>query len=106
MKNTKEPALAEYPFAEELITDVRGHVSKIVLAIPAYRKLLDAIEDAGLYRAMQKTRKEKDLTKDEALTILSSPPFCIAERSIVSFPDDALVRRPKSRESSEFCRSF
>jgi len=69
IKVPKEASLAEYPFARELITDVRGKVSKIVLDVPAYWRLLDAVEDAGLYRAMLRTKNEKALTREQALTV-------------------------------------
>jgi RelB Antitoxin alpha helical domain len=57
----------EYPFVQELVTDIKGQVRKVVLQFEDYQKLLEAIEDEGLYRAMQETIGEKPLTLAEAL---------------------------------------
>jgi hypothetical protein len=39
----------EYPYVQELVTDVQGQVRKVVLQFEDYQKLLEAIEDEGLY---------------------------------------------------------
>jgi RelB Antitoxin alpha helical domain len=57
----------EYPFVQELITDKQGQVLKVVLEFEAYQRLLDAIEDEGLYRAMQAVKGETSLNRNEAL---------------------------------------
>ncbi|MGF2039451.1 MAG: hypothetical protein RMZ43_029760 [Nostoc sp. CmiVER01] len=57
----------EYPFVQELITDKQGQVLKVVLEFEAYQRLLDAIEDEGLYRAMQAVKSETPLSRSEAL---------------------------------------
>jgi RelB Antitoxin alpha helical domain len=57
----------EYPFVQELITDKQGQVLKVVLEFEAYQRLLDAIEDEGLYRAMQAVKGETPLNRNEAL---------------------------------------
>jgi hypothetical protein len=57
----------EYPFVQELITDKQGQVLKVVLEFQEYQRLLDAIEDEGLYRAMQAVSGETPLSMNEAL---------------------------------------
>lgn len=55
-----------YPFAQEFITDAEGQIRKVVIDIADYRKLIEAIEDEGLYRAMLEARGEKPLSLEEA----------------------------------------
>jgi hypothetical protein len=62
-----------YPFAQELITDAQGHVRKVILDIAAYQTLLAALEDEGLYRAMQEVRDETPLSLNAALGALDEP---------------------------------
>ena len=70
MKRTREQHLTEYPFARELITDVHGRVSKVVLDVRGYQELLEILEDVGLYQAMRKVKAERPLSRDEALAFL------------------------------------
>lgn len=63
----------EYPFVQELITNKQGQVLKVVLEFQEYQRLLDAIEDEGLYRAMQATSGETPLKINEALEELEKP---------------------------------
>ena len=67
-----EPAEA-YPFAQELITDAQGHVRKVILDLADYQALLTALEDEGLYRAMQAVRHETSLSLSAALSALEEP---------------------------------
>ncbi len=60
----------EYPFVQELITDKQGQVLKVVLEFEEYQRLLEAIEDEGLYRAMQAVSNETPLSINEALAEL------------------------------------
>jgi hypothetical protein len=60
----------DYPFAQEFITDASGEIRKVILDIADYRKLLKAIEDEGLYRAMLEVRHETPLNLTEALSEL------------------------------------
>ncbi|MBW4693913.1 MAG: hypothetical protein KME27_19385 [Lyngbya sp. HA4199-MV5] len=62
-----------YPFAQELITDAQGHVRKVILDIAAYQTLLAALEDEGLYRAMQAVRRETPLSPGAALSASEEP---------------------------------
>ncbi|MCU0550916.1 MAG: hypothetical protein MUC48_16340 [Leptolyngbya sp. Prado105] len=56
----------DYPFAQEFITDAEGQIRKVVMDIADYRKLIEAIEDEGLYRAMLEARHEQPLSLEEA----------------------------------------
>lgn len=58
---------SDYPFAQEFITDASGQIRKVVLDLADYQKLLTALEDEGLYRAMLEARDETPLSLDEAL---------------------------------------
>ncbi|MBF2087733.1 MAG: hypothetical protein IGR80_11915 [Synechococcales cyanobacterium K44_A2020_017] len=59
-------SLEQYPFAQEFITDAQGQVQKVILNIADYLKLLEALEDEGLYLAMQDVRHEIPLSLDDA----------------------------------------
>ena len=63
----------EYPFVQELITDKKGQVLKVVLEFEEYQRLLQAIEDEGLTRAMQAVKGETPLNMKEALEKLEQP---------------------------------
>lgn len=58
---------SDYPFAQEFITDASGQIRKVVIDLADYQKLLTALEDEGLYRAMTEVRDETPLSLDEAL---------------------------------------
>jgi len=60
----------QYPFAEELITDIEGNIKKVVMDFHDYLRLLEAIEDEGLILAMKEVENEKPLNIDEALAEL------------------------------------
>ncbi|MBE9063792.1 hypothetical protein [cf. Phormidesmis sp. LEGE 11477] len=60
----------DYPFVKELVTDESGQVRQVVLQLDDYRHLLQAIEDQGLYQAMQQVKHEKPLSLAEALNAL------------------------------------
>jgi RelB Antitoxin alpha helical domain len=68
-----EISVDQYPFAQEFITDAQGQVRKVILDISDYQKLLEALEDEGLYRAMQEVRHETPLSMDAALEALEQP---------------------------------
>ncbi|MFH7024729.1 MAG: hypothetical protein ACHBN1_04835 [Heteroscytonema crispum UTEX LB 1556] len=57
----------ECPFVQELITDKKGQVIKVVLEFEEYQRLLAAIEDEGLTRAMQAAKGEIPLNFQQAL---------------------------------------
>ncbi|MDJ0716762.1 MAG: hypothetical protein QNJ54_21530 [Prochloraceae cyanobacterium] len=57
----------DYPFAQELITDTQGHILKVVINFQDYERIIEAIEDEGLYRAMMEVKDETPLSFEEAL---------------------------------------
>ncbi len=59
-----------YPFAQELITDTQGHILKVVINFQDYERIIETIEDEGLYRAMMEVKHETPLSLEEALTEL------------------------------------
>ena len=59
-----------YPFAQELITDSQGHILKVVINFQDYERIIEAIEDEGIYRAMMEVKHETPLTFEEALAEL------------------------------------
>ena len=56
-----------YPFTQELITDIQGNISKVIINFDDYQKILEMLEDRGLYQAMQETIGETPLSREEAL---------------------------------------
>ena len=60
----------QYPFAQELITDIEGNIRKVVIDFQDYLRLLEAIEDEGLILAMKEVENETPLHLDEALAEL------------------------------------
>ncbi|MFM5888986.1 MAG: hypothetical protein ACKPFD_21555 [Dolichospermum sp.] len=60
----------QYPFAQELITDIQGNIRKVVIDFQDYLRLLEAIEDEGLILAMKEVENETQLNFDAALTEL------------------------------------
>ncbi|MCT7952067.1 hypothetical protein NG798_19905 [Ancylothrix sp. C2] len=59
-----------YPFAQELILDTDGHIRKVVIDFNDYQRLVEAIEDEGLVRAMMEVKDETPLNLEAALTEL------------------------------------
>lgn len=57
----------DYPFAQKLITDTDGNICQVIMDFTDYQKLLETLEDEGLYRAIMEVREEKPLTVSEAL---------------------------------------
>ncbi|MBW4419931.1 MAG: hypothetical protein KME13_11980 [Myxacorys californica WJT36-NPBG1] len=57
----------DYPFAQEFITDAEGRIRKVVIDIADYQRLIEALEDEGLYRAMAEVRSETPLSLEDAL---------------------------------------
>lgn len=60
----------QYPFAQELITDIEGNIRKVVMDFQDYLRLLEAIEDEGLILAMKEVENETPLHLNEALAKL------------------------------------
>ncbi len=57
----------QYPFAKEVIKDENGNVTDIVLEREQYFRLIEELEDEGLYRAMKEVENEKPMSIEEAL---------------------------------------
>lgn len=62
-----------YPFAQEFITDASGQIRKVILDITDYEKLIEALEDEAMSRAIVEVRQETPLSLTEALTELEQP---------------------------------
>jgi hypothetical protein len=60
----------QYPFAQELITDIEGNIRKVVIDFHDYLRLLEAIEDEGLILAMKEVENETPLHLNQALAEL------------------------------------
>jgi len=56
-----------YPFAQELITDIEGNIRKVILDFNDYQNLIEMLEDEGLYQAMLLTKNETPLSLENAL---------------------------------------
>ncbi len=60
----------DYPFTQELITDTQGHILKVIINFQDYERIIETIEDEGLYRAMIEVKDETSLSFEEALAEL------------------------------------
>ena len=60
----------DYPFAQELITDTQGQILKVIINFQDYERIIETIEDEGLYRAMMEVKDETPLSVEEALAEL------------------------------------
>ena len=54
MNRMASPDRLEFPFATESVTNRLGQIAKVVLSLQKYRALIEAVEEAGLYRAMKR----------------------------------------------------
>jgi len=64
---------SDYPFAQEFITDASGKICKVIINIADYQKLLNALKDEGLYRAIVEVSDELPMSLAEALNELEQP---------------------------------
>jgi RelB Antitoxin alpha helical domain len=55
------------PFVQELVKDDRGIVRQVVLQLEDYQRLMEAMEDEGLWLAMQEVQGEVPLSLEAAL---------------------------------------
>lgn len=62
-----------YPFAQEFITDAQGQIRKVILDIADYQKLIEALEDEGLYQAINAVRHETPSPAQAINPIVKSP---------------------------------
>ena len=66
-------SIEELPFVQELVKDKDGNVRQVVLQLEDYQRLIETMEDEGLFLAMQKVKGEKPLSLEEALEELEQP---------------------------------
>ncbi len=66
-------SIEELPFVQELVKDNHGNVHQVVLRLEDYQRLIEAMEDEGLFLAMQKVKGEKPLSLEEVLKELEQP---------------------------------
>ena len=66
-------SIEELPFVQELVKDKDGNVRQVVLQLEDYQRLIETMEDEGLFLAMQKVKGEKPLSLEEALKELEQP---------------------------------
>jgi hypothetical protein len=59
-----------YPFAQELITDIQGHIQKVIINFKDYEKIIETFEDSELLRSMIEVKDETPLSIEEALVEL------------------------------------
>ena len=71
MKTAAASLKRRFPFASEFVTGADGHVSKVILDLPTFERLVGELEDEALARAMKEVRHEKPLSKAEALKQLA-----------------------------------
>ena len=61
-----------YPFAQELINDMQGHVQKVIINFKDYEKIIETVEDTGILRSIIDVKDETPLSPEEALVELGS----------------------------------
>jgi hypothetical protein len=59
--------LENYPFVKEFIVDSSGQVDKVIINLSDYQKLVELIEDEGMYRAILEVKDETPMSLTEAL---------------------------------------
>jgi len=59
--------LENYPFVKEFIVDSLGQVDKVIINLSDYQKLVELLEDEGMYRAILEVKDEIPMTLSEAL---------------------------------------
>lgn len=71
MKTAAMSLKRKFPFASEFVTDNEGRVSKVILDLATFERLIEELEDEALARALRQTQREKPLSKIEALKQLA-----------------------------------
>jgi uncharacterized protein YdcH (DUF465 family) len=59
--------LENYPFVKEFIVDSSGQVDKVIINLSDYQKLVELLEDEGMYRAILEVKDEIPMSLSEAL---------------------------------------
>lgn len=62
--------MTEPSLKASFLYDQDGHKTHVLLPVDEYVKLVEAVEDAGLLRAMAETENDEVLTLEQALTAL------------------------------------
>jgi hypothetical protein len=65
-------ASENYPFVKEFITDSTGQIDKVVINLSDYQKLVELMEDEGVYQAVLEVKDEIPLSLVDALKELCS----------------------------------
>lgn len=71
MKTAAASLKRKFPFASEFVSGPDGRISKVILDLPIFERLVGELEDEALARAMKQVRHEKPLSKAEALKQLA-----------------------------------
>jgi len=61
--NTSE----NYPFVKEFIIDSSGQIDKVIINLSDYQKLVELLEDEGMYRAILEVKDEIPMSLSNAL---------------------------------------
>lgn len=61
-----------YPFAQELITDIQGNIQKVIISFDDYEKMLESFEDSRLLTLMDEVKNETPVSRNEALIELEN----------------------------------
>jgi hypothetical protein len=59
--------LENYPFVKEFIINSSGEVDKVIINLGDYQKLVELVEDEGIYRAVLEVKDEIPLSLSDAL---------------------------------------
>jgi hypothetical protein len=59
--------IKDYPLAQELILNHQGQIQQVIINFEDYQQMIEAYEDAVLYRAMIDVKDEIPLSREEAL---------------------------------------
>jgi len=60
----------EYPFVKQVLTDSSGNIEQVIVDFQDYQKMLESIEDSGLYKAMMAVRDQAPLNLESAIAEL------------------------------------
>jgi len=59
--------LENYPFVKEFIVDSSDQVNKVIINLSDYQKLVELLEDEGMYRAILEVKDEIPMSLSDAL---------------------------------------
>lgn len=62
----------DYPFVKEFIVNSAGQVDKVIVNLGDYQKLVELMEDEGMYRAILEVKDETPLSLSDALQELDA----------------------------------